>query len=62
MRRRHHTPAAPQGGPIIDEYGAQYQAAMDLCRREYEERMRAERDPKGNVQSSKVVEDSSDED
>ena len=61
-RRKPPTHAASQRGPMIDEYGAQFQAAMEMSRREHEERLRAERDPRGKGQSVDEPAESSDDD
>ena len=46
-RKKQSAPTAPLEGPMIDEYGTQYRAAMEMSRREHEARLRAEQDPRG---------------
>lgn len=63
--RKKKRPAAfspPSRGPTIDPHAAEFRAAMDRSRREHEERMRAERDPKGKGISSAQDDDDSDSD
>ena len=61
-RRKKSTTSAPQRGPTIDPESAQLWAAMEISRKEHEDRMRVELDPKGKGTSTDFVHDSSDED
>ena len=61
-RRRKSTTTRPQRGPVINPEAAELRAAMEISRREHEERMRAELNPKGKVSSAEDVHEPSDED
>ena len=61
-RRKKSTTSAPQRGPVIDPESTQLQAAKEISRKEHEDKMRAELDPKGKGSSTDVVHESSDED
>ncbi|KAK0573901.1 hypothetical protein LWI29_015189 [Acer saccharum] len=52
----------PSGGPTIDPEAAKLQAIMERSRKEHEERIIAELDPRGKGVSSVAEEQSSDED
>ena len=61
-RRRKPTTGAPQGGSVIDPESAQLREAMKISRKEHEERIRVQLDPKGKGTSTDFVHNSSDED
>ena len=60
-RRKKSTTSAPQRGPAIDPESAQLRVAMEISRKEHEDGMRAELDPKGKGTSTDVVHESLDE-
>ncbi|KAK1591261.1 hypothetical protein Q3G72_004956 [Acer saccharum] len=61
-KKRPATSSPPSGGPVIDPNVAELQAIMELSRKEHEERMRTELDPRGKRTSTKAKKESSYED
>ena len=61
-RRRKSTTTTPQRSLVIDPEAAELRVTMEISRREHEERMRAELNPKGKVSSADDVHEPSDED